>query len=156
MARVVPIKSAAVASANYGTNGGSTTAQTNWATNFSSDIPAILSAAAAAVSTWQQNVATQQAATNFVNGLNTAKNNAGAIATKVNGVGKASYTAGVKAAAAAGGNYATFSANYQPAVAQEVATLNATNPRGDAAANQARMIAYNTWATAQHGKFRVK
>lgn len=156
MARTVPIKSATVAAGNYGTNGGSAQAQQNWATGYTTDIPAILSAAAAAVTTWQENVSTAESAANFVNGLNAAKANAGAIATKVNGVGKASYTAGVKAAAAPGGNYAAFSAKYQPAVAQEVATLNATNPRGDAAQNTQRMLAYNQWAISQKGQFRVK
>jgi len=156
MARIAPIKSATTAAGNYGTNGGSVAAQSNWAANFSADIPAILSAAAAAVGTWQTNVSLPQSATNFVNGLNAAKQSAPAIATKVNTVGKASFTAGVKAAALPTGNYSAFSAKFQPSVAAEVQQLNMTNPRGDAAANTARMVAYNAWALMQKGNFRVK
>lgn len=156
MSRIAPIKTAAIATANYGTNGGSVTAQGNWATNFNLDIPAILSAAQAAVPFWQSQVALPQSALNMTNGLNRAKANVSAIQTKVNTVGKASYTAGVKAAAAPGGNYAAFSAAWQPAVANEVSSLNVTNPRGDAAANTARMLAYNAWALTQTDKFRVK
>lgn len=156
MARIAPIKTAATATQNYGTNGGSTVAQNNWATNFTLDIPAILNAAIAAVPRWQSQVALAQSALNMTAGLNKAKGNTAAIATKVNTVGKASYTAGVKAAAGPGGNYASFSAAWQPAVAQEVSNLNVTDPRGDAAANTARMLAYNAWALLQTGKFRVK
>ena len=156
MARIAPIKTAAQAAANYGTNGGAPAAANNWATNFTADIPAILSAAAAAVGTWQTNVALPQSAINFTNGLNAAKQNAAAIATKVNSVGKASFTAGVKAAAAPTGDYSLFSNKWMPAVAQEVATLNLTNPRGDRAANRARQAAYDAWIDTQAGNYRVK
>jgi len=156
MSRVTPIKNATTATANYGTNGGAPAAANNWAANFSADIPAILSAAAAAVGTWQTAVAEPQSATNFVNGLNSAKANAANIATKVNGVGKASFSAGVKMAAGPNGNYALFSAKFQPAVAQEVNQLNLTDPRGTSQQNTSRMLAYNQWALGQKGNFRVK
>jgi len=154
MARIAPIKTPQQAAANYGTNGGAASAANNWATNFTTDIPAILSAAAAAVSFWQSQVSTQQAATNFTNGLNAAKNNVTAIAAKVNSVGKASFSAGVKAAAT--GNYMTFASSFMPAVANEVSLLDRTNPRGDRAANRARQAAYDAWIDSQTGKFRVK
>jgi hypothetical protein len=150
------IKTAATATANYGTNGGAAIAANNWATNYSADIPAILAAAVAAVPLWQTNVALPQSAINMTNGLNRAKLNAGAIATKVNSVGKASFSAGVKAASLPGGDYSTFSAAWQPAVAQEVAQLNISNPRGTRLDNRARQAAYDAWVDTQAGKFRVK
>jgi hypothetical protein len=154
MARIAPIKTAAQAAASYGTNGGGATAAQNWANGFTADIPAILSAAAAAVGRWQEAVVSDQAAQNFTSGLNRAKNNAGAIAAKVNGVGKASFSAGVKAASQ--GNYLAFSQAFQNAVATEVSQLDRTNPRGDRATNRARQAAYDAWIDSQAGKFRVK
>lgn len=156
MAKIAPVKTPSTATANYGTNGGSPNAAQNWSTNFSADIPAILSAAAASVGNWQAAVSTAMAASNFVAGLNKAKSNVAAIQTKVQTVSKASYTAGVKAAAGPNGNYAQFSGKYQPAVQAQVQQLNATNPRGPKGTNQGRMIAFNDWITAQHGAFRVK
>lgn len=139
---------------NYGTNGGSPTAAALWASNYSADIPGILDAAASAIPRWQAAVAEQQAAINMATGLNRAKQNTTAIATKVNGVGKASYSAGVKAAAS--GNYLSFANQWMPAVANEVANLDRTNPRGDRTANRARQAAYDAWVDTQIGKFRVK
>jgi hypothetical protein len=150
------IKTAATAAANYGTRGGAPTAASDWATNYSADIPAILAAAVAAIPLWQTNVALPQSAVNMQNGLNRAKLNAGAISTKVNTVGKASFSAGVKAAALQGGDYATFAGTWMPAVAQEVAQLNVANPRGTRADNRARQAAYDAWVDTQAGKFRVK
>jgi hypothetical protein len=150
------IKTAATATANYGTNGGAPVAANNWAANYSADIPAILAAAVAAVPLWQTNVALPQSAINMTNGLNRAKLNAGAIATKVNGVGKASFSAGVKAAALPGGDYSTFAGAWMPAVTQQVSQLNVSNPRGTRADNRARQAAYDAWVDTQAGKFRVK
>jgi len=150
------MKTAAQAATNYGTNGGSTNAQTNWATNFSANITSILTAAAASVGTWQTNVATALAASNFVAGLNKAKQNVAAITTKVTTVGKASFTAGVKAAAAPTGDYSLFAGKWMPAVAAEVQQLNLTNPRGDRATNRARQAAYDAWVDTQQGQYRVK
>src|SRR5579863_3828846 len=73
------MKTAATAVLNYGTNGGSTAAQTAWALNFSSNIDTILSAAIKAVPQWQAAVATAQAATNMTAGLTKAKGNEAAI-----------------------------------------------------------------------------
>ncbi len=154
MPRIAPVKTAAQAAAAYGANGGSSTAAANWANNFSADIPAILSAAAAAVGSWQDAVSTDQAAQNFTAGLNKAKGNAAAIAQKVQGVGKNSFSAGVKAAST--GNYAQFAAAWQGAVTTQVAQLDRTNPRGDRSANRARQAAYDAWVDSQAGKFRVK
>ena len=139
----------------YGTNGGSLATQTLWAADYVANMPSIFTAAAAAVPLWQAAVATQDAANRFVAGLNRAKQNTTAIALKVNTVGKASYSAGVKAAAAVGGNYSTFSAKWMPAVAQEVSTLNISNPRGDRAANRQRQAVYDAWVDTQAGDFRV-
>jgi len=150
------MKNAQQAAANYGTNGGSVAAQTNWAANFSANIPAILDAAAKAVALWQANVSTALAASNFTAGLARAKQDAGAIATKVNGVGKASFTAGVKAAALPTGDYSIFAGHWMPAVAQEVAQLNISNPRGDRAANRNRQAVYDAWVDTQAGNYRVK
>jgi hypothetical protein len=150
------IKTAATAAANYGTRGGAPTAAADWATNYTADIPAILAAAVAAVPLWQQNVALPQSAVNMTNGLNRAKANAGAISTKVNTVGKVSFSAGVKAAALPTGDYSLFASTWMPAVTQQVATLNVSNPRGDRASNRARQAAYDAWVDTQAGKFRVK
>lgn len=150
------MKTAATAILNYGTNGGSIAAQTAWASGFSGNIDAILSAAIKAVPQWQAAVATQQAANNMTAGLTRAKGNEAAIITKVTSVGKASFTAGVNAAAAPGGDYATFSPAWMSAVTQEVQTLNVSNPRGDRAANRARQAAYDAWVDQQGGKYRVK
>lgn len=154
MARVAPIKTAQQAAANYGTKGGAAAAATAWAAGYTSDIPAIFAAASAQVDYWQSQVSTQQAATNFKNGLARAAQNTTAIAQKVNTVGMASFSAGVKAAAQ--GNYLAFANNWQTAVSNEVATLDRTNPRGDRAANRARQAVYDQWVDSQAGKFRVK
>jgi hypothetical protein len=150
------MKTAATATLNYGNNGGSAAAQTAWANNFSANIDAILSAAIKAVPQWQAAVATQQAATNMQAGLTKAKGNEAAIISKVQGVGKASFSAGVRAAALPGGDYTTFAGAWMPAVTQERATLDISNPRGDDAANTARMLAYNSWAISKRGQYRVK
>lgn len=150
------MKTAADASANYGTNGGSVAAGNLWATNFSSNIPAILQAAIDAGDRWQAALADPQALVNLKAGLARAKTQVGAIATKVTTVGKASFSAGVKAAAAATGDYSVFASKWMPAVAQEVAQLNLSNPRGDRAANRARQAAYDAWVDTQANNFRVK
>jgi hypothetical protein len=150
------VKTAAQAVTNYGTNGGSVAAQTNWASGVSTNIDAILSAAIKAIPLWQAAVATPQAAINMNNGLVRAKSNEPAIITKVNGVGKASYSAGVKAAAAPGGDYALFAPNWMSAVSAEMTSLNVSNPRGDRTANRARQAAYDSWVDSKAGQFRVK
>lgn len=156
MARIAPIKTAAQATANYKQNGGSANAANNWATNLSSDLPAVFAAAAAAVGTWQQNVSTAEAATAFTTGLQRASNNTAATVAKINGPAKTTFQTQVQAAGSPGGNYSTFSTNWQPAVATEVANLNRTNPRGTTADNIARAVAMMNWAAAQKGKFKVK
>jgi hypothetical protein len=150
------MKTAATAVTNYGTNGGSANAATAWASGFSTNVDAILSAAIKAIPLWQSAVATQQAATNMASGLNRAKQNEAAIITKVNGVGKNSFSAGVKAAAGPGGAYASFAPNWMAAVGSEVQQLNVSNPRGDRAANRQRQSAYDAWVDTQAGKYRVK
>lgn len=150
------MKSTATAIANYGNNGGSIATQSAWAQGFSGAVDLALTNAIKAVPFWQQQVATTQAATNMTNGLTRAKSNEAAIVTKVNGVGKASFTAGVKAAALPSGDYAQFAGPWMTAVAQEVATLNVSNPRGDRAANRARQAAYDAWIDTKAGQFRVK
>lgn len=147
-----PVKSAQTAAANYGTNGSAANAANLWAQDFLADPQAIFAAAAARVSYWQSQVSTQQAATNYVNGLNDV--NIQALTTKVNGVGKASFSAGVKAAGAPGGKYAAFAAEFQPWLTNELATLNRTNPRGDATQNRARLNAFLDALEAQKGNFR--
>lgn len=156
MARISPVKSSQVAAANFAKNGGAPDAANNWATNFTADIPSILAAAAEAVGRWQDAVSTDQARSNFVSGLNRAKSNVAAIATKVMGVGKSSFSAGIKAAGAPNGNYSLFSAKWQPAVAAQVQTLNMTNPRGTRADNRSRQAAYDAWVDTQANNFRVK
>lgn len=152
--RVAPVKSAATAAANYGTNAGSPAAANAWAANLSADLPAVFNAAKAQVNYWQTQVASPQSATNYVNGLNTAAANITAIQAKINGPSKTTYTTQVKASAAAGGKYANFAAAWQPAVTTEIATLDRTNPSGDYAANVARMTAFVDWAHSQAGKFK--
>lgn len=150
------MKTPATAVANYLRNGANAAASTAWATGFTANIPAILDAAIAAAPRWQAAVADPQALVNLTSGLQRAKQNAGAIATKANGVGKASFTAGVTAAAQPSGDYSLFAAKWMPAVAQEVAQLNVSNPRGDRAANRARQSVYDQWVDSQANNFRVK
>jgi hypothetical protein len=150
----MPIKTAQQAADKYGANGSSATASTLWANNFNADIPGMLAAAQAAIPRWQTAVQDPQAATNMNNGLNRAKNKAGAIAAKVSSTGKASFQAGVRAAAADA--YLAFAQAWQGAVANEVGQLDRTNPRGDRAANRARQAAYDLWVDSQAGNFRVK
>jgi len=149
------MKTPAQATAAYGTNGSSAASTTLWANNFSANIPAILDAAIKAIPLWQANVATQLAANNMQKGLNRAKSNVTAIATKVKGAGSASFAAGVRAAAQPGGNYDAFSQKWIPAVQSEVQTLNTTNPRGTRSDNRARQAAYDAWVDQQLGNFRV-
>lgn len=146
------MKTAQTAATNYGTNGGSIAAQTQWAAGFVAKIPAILDAAVAAIPRWQAAVSTALAAANMASGLNAAKANVGAISTKVNTVGKASFSAGVKAAST--GAYLGFATQWMPAVNAEVTQLNVTNPRGDRTANRARQAAYDAWVDTQAGNFR--
>lgn len=154
MARVRPIKSPATAAERYGLNGSSANATADWAKNFSADIPAILDAAAKAIPRWQEAVSTVEAAHAMQRGLTRAKSNSAAIAAKVNGVGKQSFAAGVRAAST--GHYLAFANEFMPAVANQVATLDRTHPRGNRADNRARQAAYDTWIDSQAGKFRVK
>lgn len=149
-----PVKSAAVAAANYGTAGGSSAAGAAWAAGFLADPAAIFAAAADSVDEWQAAVNTQQAADNFVAGL--GKVNIAAVTKKVNGVGKSSFTAGVNAAAGPGGNYMAFSSAFQPWMTTELANLNRTNPRGDKSANRARLNTFLDDLEAKAGTFRVK
>lgn len=147
-----PVKNSQTATSRYATNGGSSQAQSDWAANFLADPQAIFAAAAAAVARWQSAVSSTEAADNFVAGLGNV--NMSALATKVNGVGKQSYSAGVKAAGQPGGKYAAFSAEFQPWLQNELATLNRTNPRGDKAANRARLNAYLDSLDGQAGQFK--
>lgn len=148
------MKTPAQAATNYATNAGSAAAATSWAADYLTQFPTMVARATAQVSYWQSQVSTQQAATDYVDGLNRAQSNIAAITTKVNGAGKTSYSAGVKNAGAAGGNYSNFAAEWLPAVATEVATLNRTNPRGDYAQNQARLAAFIDWEHAQKGNYK--
>jgi len=148
------IKTPAQAAANYGTNGGSATAANLWGTNLSSALDTALTKAAAAVAFWASQVSTAQAQTNYVSGLNRAKQNEPAIVTKINGPGKLSFTAGVRAAST--GAYAQFAGAWLPAVAGEVQQLNISNARGTLQQNRARQAAYDQWVDSQAGKFRVK
>lgn len=140
------------AATKYGTNGAAATATALWAANFNAEYLNMLADAAAAVGTWQANVGTAQAAANFTAGLNKAKAKQATVATKVTNVSAAALAAGVRAAST--GAYLTFSNAWLPAVAQEVSTLNQTNPRGTRAQNRARQAAYDAWVDQQNGKFR--
>jgi hypothetical protein len=144
------MKTAAQAAAAYGANGSSATATTNWGSGLIAAVPTIKAKAAAAANTWQANVNTPQALTNFIAGVNNFDPNA--FAVKVNGAGKTSFAAGVRAAST--GKYLAFSTNWQQAVGTEVSNLDRTNPRGDRSANRARQAAYDAWIDTQGGKFR--
>jgi hypothetical protein len=146
------MKTPAQAATLYGTNGAAPAATNLWATNFNSNFLSMLDKAAAAVGLWQANVSTPVAATNFKNGLQSAKAKQGAVATKVTTVGAPALAAGVRAAST--GAYLTFANEFMPAVAAEVANLNATNPRGTRAQNRARQAAYDAWIDTQAGNFR--
>jgi hypothetical protein len=152
--KLAPPKTPAQAASNYGTNGGSVQAANNWAANLSSNFAAVLSAAAAAVGTWQANVSTQQAAADYQSGLNRAKNNIPTITTKINGPSKATFTAQVKAAAT--GNYQTFANKFVPAVDAQAAAIASQYPGTDPASGTQRMVAMNAWLISQKGQFKVK
>jgi hypothetical protein len=149
------MKTAAQAAAAYALNGSAAVAVTAWATDYNAKIPAILDAAIAAIPKWQTNVGTALAASNMAKGLTKAKSKVAAIQTKVSGVGSASFAAGVRAAGGPTGNYTAFIAPFLTAVANEVATLNTTNPRGSRLQNRARQAAYDDWIDTQAGNFRV-
>lgn len=149
------MKTPAQAAAAYVANGSSAAATTLWGNNFTAAIPTMLDAAIKAIPRWQQAVADPLSASNMSKGLNRAKNNTGAIATKAKTVGIASLAAGVRAAGAAGGNYDQFSQKWLPAVGSEVQTLNTTNPRGTRQDNRQRQAAYDAWVDGQAGNFRV-
>ena len=144
------MKTAAQAAAAYGTNGTSAAATTNWGTNLIAAVPVIKAKAAQAANTWQLNVSTPQALTNFVAGIN--KFDPTHFATKVNGAGKTSFAAGVRAAST--GKYQSFAQAWEQAYSTERSNLDRTNPRGDRAANRARQAAYDAWIDTQGGKFR--
>jgi hypothetical protein len=146
------MKTPAQAATKYGTNGSAPTATALWAQNFNANISAILDAAAAAAPTWQNNVSLPQSAINFKNGLAKAKQKIPAIQTKVTNVGAPALAAGVRAAST--GAYLSFANEFMPAVAAEVANLNATNPRGTRAQNRARQAAYDAWIDSQAGNFK--
>lgn len=146
------MKTPGQAATKYGTNGSAATATQLWATNFNSKINAIFDAAAAAVQRWQSAVQDPAVAARFVSGLGKAKQNAPAIQTKVTTVGAPALAAGVRAAST--GKYLAFANVWMPAVGQEVATLDQTNPRGDRAANRARQAAYDAWVDSQANKFK--
>jgi hypothetical protein len=149
------MKTPAQAAAAYVTNGSSAAATTLWGNNFTAAIPTMLDAAVKAIPRWQAAVADPAAAAMMTKGLNRAKNNTGAIATKAKTVGVSSLAAGVRAAGAAGGNYDQFTQKWIPAVSGEVQTLNTTNPRGTRQDNRARQAAYDAWVDQQAGNFRV-
>jgi hypothetical protein len=140
------------AATKYGTNGAAATSVALWAQNFNAEYLNMLNDAAAAVGTWQANVGSPQAAANFTKGLNKAKAKQNTVATKVTNVSSAALAAGVRAAST--GAYLAFSNAWLPAVANEVATLNQTNPRGTRAENRARQAAYDAWVDQQKGNFK--
>lgn len=154
MARIAPIKTAAQATANYGSNAGASTAVQLWSTNLTADLPAIYNAAIAAAPLWTENVSTVAAQTAFKAGLTRASNNTAPTIKKIQTTGVTAFKNGVAAAAAVGGNYAAFAAEFQPAVSNEITTLNRTNARGDYDANIARLTAYLTWLHGQKGNFK--
>lgn len=148
------MKTPTQAATKYGANGSSPASAALWAANFNSAMPTMFDKAAAAVAFWQAQVSSAAAAALFTKGLARAKQNQAAISTKVNGPGSASFMAGVKAAST--GLYSAFINAWLPAVANEVATLNTTNPRGTRAQNRARQAAYDAWVDSQAGNFRQK
>jgi hypothetical protein len=146
------MKTAAQAATKYGTNGSAASATQLWATNFNSNISAILDAATAAAPTWQNNVSLPQSAVNYKNGLQKAKSKIPQIQTKVTNVGAPALAAGVRAAST--GAYLSFANAFIPAVTAEVANLNASNPRGTRQQNRARQAAYDAWIDSQAGNFK--
>lgn len=149
------MKTAAQAAAAYVANGTTPTAATLWSQDYVAALPTMLDKAIAAIPLWQQNVSTALAASNMSKGLTRAKSKTAQITTKVNGPGQASFTAGVRAAGGPGDNYQAFIGPWMTAVAQEVATLNASAPRGTRAQNRARQAAYDQWVDTQAGNFRI-
>jgi hypothetical protein len=146
------MKTAQQAATKYGTNGSAPAATQLWAQNFNAEYLNMLAAATAAIPTWQAAVADPQSAVNMSKGLTKAKAKQASVATKVTNTSSASLAAGVRAAST--GAYLAFSNQWLPAVAQEVQTLNQTNPRGTRAQNRARQAAYDAWVDQQNGNFR--
>jgi hypothetical protein len=147
-------KTAAQAAANYGTNGGSAAAANAWAQNLGTNFAAVLAKAAAAVGTWQANVSTLEAASNFQGGLQRAAQNVSVAVAKINGPSKATFSAQVKVAST--GNYQTFATKFIPAVDAQAQAIASQNPGTDSASGTARMLAMNAWLISQKGNFRVK
>jgi hypothetical protein len=140
------------AATKYGTNGSAPTATQLWAANFGTAIPTMLTNAANAIPLWQAQVSSPAAATAMKKGLARAAQNQAAIATKATNVGAPALAAGVRVAST--GAYLTFAQEWLPAVSNEVATLNQTNPRGTRVQNRARQAAYDAWVDSQAGNFK--
>lgn len=144
------MKTAQQAAANYGTNGSSVTAQNQWAADFITQIPKMQARAAAQAAFWQSQVSTAQAQQAFIRGVQNL--DVQAVTAKVNGPAKATFAAQVRAAST--GKYLQFATAFIPAVSQEVANLDRTNPRGTPAQNRARLNAYLDWIESQKGNFK--
>jgi hypothetical protein len=144
------MKTPAQAAANYGANGSSAQAQNNWAANFTAALPKMKARAAAAAPLWQQNVNTAQALARFTKGVQGFDELAAA--NKANGPSKATFAAQVRAASV--GKSLAFYNTFLPAVTTEVQNLDRTNPRGDKAANRARLNAYLDWLDSKAGTFK--
>lgn len=149
------MKTAAQAAAAYVANGSAPTATAAWASGYNAAYPTMITKATAAIPTWQAAVASAAAATAMSKGLARAATKSAAVATKVNGAGSASFAAGVRTAGSTGGDYTAFIGPFLTAVAQEVQTLNQTNPRGTRQQNRARQAAYDAWIDSQAGNFKV-
>lgn len=148
------MKTAQQAATKYGTNGSSPQSAQLWSADFLAALPTMFDKAIAAIPTWQAAVSDPNAATMMQKGLTRAKNNTGPITTKVQGPAQASFSSGVRVAST--GSYLAFANAWMPAVANEVATLNQTNPRGTRQQNRARQAAYDAWVDQQGGNFRQK
>jgi hypothetical protein len=98
-----------------------------WSANYIAAGPAIFQKAAASVSVWQQAVASAQAATAFVAGLN--KVNFQQVTATVQGAGMTKYTS---AGTTKQASYAAFAQIFGPKLSSIVAGLPARGPRGSA------------------------
>ncbi len=146
-----PIKTAQQAAADWVAGATTTLAATRWAEGIAKPKRDPFQAALAQAGYWQDQVSSPQALLNYQVGLSSI--NEDLYLQIVNTRGKINYTGGVKDKQA---NYAAFAGKFMGWLANEIQSLDRTNPRGDKSANRARLNAYLDALEAQAGQFRVK
>lgn len=120
---------------------------TKWSANYVAAGPAIFQKAAASVTTWQSQVASAQAASAFVKGLNAV--NFTQVTAVVNGAGQSKYTTSGTTKQAGYATFANVAGSKWPAI---LSSLPPRGPRGSAE-NQTRMAQWSAQLIATRGSY---